>query len=192
MKHIYDRGDKPWTDIPWREGIYQLNELWQIRSFWKRGNRWHEIVSEPQTLIQPWKKRLKKYWPKAEVTLFDWFKHKHYYLSRLMAMTYMWLNINDKTKNVIHKDSNWMNCRLDNLVIATPSRRVIQYMNSKYKDNENPWLVAECFKLWGYFQIEDFKKINPDSYNKDQLINLLCVVMEQYNNMYEQYGSLND
>lgn len=107
-------------------------------------------------------------------------------------MTYMWLDINDKTKNVLHKDSNWMNCKLDNLVISTPSWRVIKYMNSKYKDNEDPWLVAESFKLWGYFQIEDFKKINPDSYNKDQLINLLCVVMEQYNNMYEQYGSLND
>lgn len=181
MKKKIDRGEKPWTDIPWREGYYQINEDGQIRSFWKRCHWWSELSAEPQIYIQPWRKHMKRYWPSAEITLYNWLKRKHYYLARIMAMTYMWLDINDKTKNVIHKDSDWMNCRLSNLEITSASWRTIKYLNIKYKENKNVWLALESMKCWWYYETEKIKNIDMNSVSKDQLIEMIVHLMEECN-----------
>lgn len=108
-------------------------------------------------------------------------------------MTYMWLDIKDKTKNVIHKDSDWMNCRLSNLEITSASWRTIKYLNIKYKENKNVWLALESMKCWWYYETEKIKNIDMNSISKDQLIEMIVHLMEECNSMYEQYNwPLND
>lgn len=126
-------------EIPWYEWIYEINELWQVRSYWKNWCRQNEIVDKPQRLLQPWRKKHKKTTYKAVITLFDWLKHKHFYVWRLVAWIFMWLDIKDKTKQVIHIDWNNMNCRKDNLYIWTVSDRAFNFNNPWVLFSNNDW-----------------------------------------------------
>lgn len=129
MARLIYWGNRPRVEIPWYEGIYEINDLGQIRSYWKNNNKENRVDPEPQRLLQPRRKHLKVYWDKAVVTLFDWLKHKHFYVWRLVAQVFMWLDPKDKKCQIIHKDWNNMNCDKRNLVIATPSERQLNYLH---------------------------------------------------------------
>lgn len=60
-------------------------------------------MKEPQRLLSHWVNRKKKK-KIAQVTLFDGEKHKHYYVSRLVAQNFMGYNPEDATKQIIYKD----------------------------------------------------------------------------------------
>jgi hypothetical protein len=127
MARLIYWGNRPRVEIPWYEWIYEINDLWQIRSYWRNCQKENEIAKEPQRLLQPRRKHLKVYWDKAVVTLFDWLKHKHFYVARLVAWLFMGLDVKNKKLQVIHKDWNNMNCDKRNLYIATVSERQLNY-----------------------------------------------------------------
>lgn len=132
-KRPIDWWDELWYDIPGYEWIYEINKLGQIRSYWKNNNKENRVDHEPQRLIQPWRKPHKLTGCKAEVTLFNWLKRKHFYVWRLVAQVFMWLDPKDKTKQIIHKNWNNMDCRKSNLYIWSVSERAFNY--------HNPWVL---------------------------------------------------
>lgn len=133
MKNKIDRWNEKWEEVPGYNWIYEINRLWQVRSYWKNWNRENRIETEPQRLIQPRRKRLKKYGDRAEVTLFDGLKRKHYYLARIMAKVFLWLDLKDKTKQVTNIDGNFMNCKLENLkIVSVSERQKIYYSKFPY------------------------------------------------------------
>lgn len=193
MKHKIDRGDKPRVDIPWREGIYQINEDGQVRSFWKIWQSSNELAKDPQRLLQPSRKRLKKYWPRAEVTFYNWLHKKRYYVARLVAELFMWLDPKNKAIQVINKDWDWMNCRKDNLELSSVQNRQLRYTNYKYKKNESISMSMCAMKCWWYYETDTIKNIDMNSITKEQLVAMIVYLMEECNSMYEQYDwPLND
>lgn len=133
--------------IPWFEWYYDINKNWKIRSYWKRGNRWAILKDKPQTLINPRfktdKKRKEK--PVAAVTLYNWIRKQKFYVARLVAQLFMWYNPIDKTKQIIFRDWNWLNCKMDNLYIWTVSERALNSVRSFTK-----WYLLNDWKrkLW--------------------------------------------
>lgn len=124
FKKFYNRGDKEYRRVPWYEGIYEINEDWQVRSYWRVSNRNNWISEFPQRLLSHRVNRKTKK-NVAEVTLFDWEKHKHHYVARLVAQCFMWYDVKDKSKQIIYKDGNSMNPKKNNLKIASVSERTL-------------------------------------------------------------------
>ena len=126
---------KDWRDIKWYEWIYEINELWQIRSYWKIGNRENSIVDYPIRYVKmSWYSSHKWAPMRATVCLYDWMIHKKYRVARLMARAFLWMTeaqYNDRKVEVIHLNSDQMDCRLENLRITTPSERVINWHKNK-------------------------------------------------------------
>ena len=139
MQKIPDWWDKERVPIKWYEWIYDINENWQVRTYWKIGNCKNKVNESPLRYIRPWEKYAK--WtsinarPSAMVTLYDEKKWKRtFYLSRLVAVHFNLMTeeqFNDKNIQVIHKDSNMMNAKKDNLYIWTASERHINYLSNK-------------------------------------------------------------
>lgn len=136
MKKKIEWGNKEYKWVPWYEWIYEVNEDWQVRSYWEK-KQWHcEISKEPQRLLSHWANRKKKL-RAAQVTLFDWEAHSHKYVSRLVAQSFMGYDVKDKTKQVIFVDWNQMNPKRENLRIATVSERALNGYKLKNAINNN-------------------------------------------------------
>ena len=132
-----------YKEIPWFEWCYEINELWHIRSYWKRNNRGSELKPEPQRYIKPRIKYNGKNKHKfASVTLFNWLTHKHFYVARLVAQLFMWYDIKDKSKQICHIDWNGMNCAKSNLYIWTVSERAT--------NSHNPWFLSSKINWNGW------------------------------------------
>lgn len=136
MKKKIERGNKEYKWVPWYEWIYEVNEDWQVRSYWEK-KQWHcELSKEPQRLLSHWVNRKEKT-KVAEVTLFNGDTHKHCYVSRLVAQSFMGYDVNDKTRQIIFKDWNAMNPKRENLRIATVSERALNGYKLKNAINNN-------------------------------------------------------
>lgn len=158
MKKKIERGDKEYKWVPWYEWIYEVNEDWQIRSYWKKKRWCYELSKEPQRLLSHWVNRKKKL-RVAQVTLFDWDTHTHKYVSRLVAQSFMGYDVNDKTKQVIFVDWNAMNPKKENLRIATISERTFKWRNLKNAQHNN---IAWQKDLWNIWQpVRKKHKIQP-------------------------------
>jgi len=88
--------------IKWFEW-YDINELGEIRS--KSYNKTNQIKILKQN---NWYCMLHNKWFARNIKVW-----------RLVAQAFLWLNIRDKTKCVIHEDWNRMNNRMDNLKLWT-------------------------------------------------------------------------
>lgn len=128
---------KDWRDVKWYEGIYEINELWQIRSYWKIWNRENKIVDYPTRYIkQSWYRPNKTSPMRATVQLYNWVAHKKYRTGRLMARAFLWMTeeqYNDRHYEVIHLNWDPMDCRLENIKISDPSWRMFNYFKNKNK-----------------------------------------------------------
>ena len=114
-----------WVDIKWYEWYYDISNMWRVRSYWKKGNRWSILMAEPCRLLKP---RIKKQWTLdlLTVTLYSESKRKyHYRLSRLVAQAFLGLDYKDKKINVILKNNDPSDCSVSNLKLGTASERVI-------------------------------------------------------------------
>ena len=147
MKKKIERGDKEYRWVPWYEWIYEVNEDWQIRSYWKK-KRWYcELSKEPQRLLSHWVNRKKKL-NAAQVTLFDWDTRTHKYVSRLVAQSFMGYDVNDKTKQVIFVDWNAMNPKKENLRIATISERTFNWRKLQNAQHNNIAWQKDLWNIW--------------------------------------------
>lgn len=128
---------KDWRDVKWYEGIYEINELWQVRSYWKIWNRENKIVDYPTRYIkQSWYRPNKTSPMRATVMLYNWVTHKKYRTGRLMARAFLWMTeeqYNNRHYEVIHLNWDPMDCRLENIKISDPSWRMINYFKNKNK-----------------------------------------------------------
>jgi len=96
-----------YKDIPWYEWIYKSSNIWNII-----------IVNYRWT----WKSKLKistlrNWYPSVELWK-DW-NNKQFLVSRLMASSFMWLDLKDRWTFVCHKDDNPLNNTLDNFFLWT-------------------------------------------------------------------------
>lgn len=131
-----DWWEHEYVDIPWFEWCYDINELWQIRTYWKRTNKWATLTKEPQGFIKPrtkWSKRRDIQF--AAVTLYNWLTNtkKKFYVWRLVAKLFMGYDMDDKSKQICHIDWNGMNCAKSNLYIWTVSERATNF--------QHPWFL---------------------------------------------------
>ena len=119
--------------IPGFEWYYKINKHWKIISYRRRNNKWAVLSEDPQVFIKPWIKTSKS--SKKEflaVTLYNWLVRQKFYVSRLVAKIFMWYDEKDKTKQIIFKDNNPLNCDIKNLKIWTISETTFNWMNKKY------------------------------------------------------------
>lgn len=126
---------KDWRDVVWYEWIYEINELWQVRSYWKNSNRENSIASEPQKCLKQSGYTSKKGAPmRATVQLYNWLKIRKFKVARLMARAFLWMT-KEQYENircqVIHLNWDQMDCRLENLKISNPSERTLNHLRRK-------------------------------------------------------------
>ena len=136
MKQKINWWDKEYKWVPWYEGIYEVNEDWQVRSYWEKKQGHCELSKEPQRLLSHWLNRKKKL-TAAQVTLFNGDTHRHHYVSRLVAQSFMGYDVNDKTKQIIFKDWNSMNPKKENLRVATVSERTFNWQRLQNETHRN-------------------------------------------------------
>lgn len=114
-----------WRDIPWYEWYYKVSNLWNIYSFRKK---W--LLKERITIWY------------AYVALSKNFIRKEYRNSRLVAQSFLWLDIeftDAKTSMcVCHKDDNPRNNNVNNLFLWTNRDNVIDKIK-KWRWNYNSW-----------------------------------------------------
>lgn len=115
-----------WKDIPWFNWKYQASNLWRIKSItklWKRIVKWY------------YKKYIKiAIWSEEN----NW--NKLYSAHRLIASTFLWLNLNDYNMIVCHKDDNWKNNNIENLFLWTRL--------DNNRDKMNKWRWIRWIKMW--------------------------------------------
>jgi hypothetical protein len=118
-------GTEIYKDVIWYEWLYQVSNLWNVKclkAFWNK--YWtlnKEIISKNTVLY--WRRWLRKNW-----------KIKRFLTSRLVAQAFHWLDINDKTILVCHKDDNPANNRTDNLFLWTQKDNMQDALNKNSKE----------------------------------------------------------
>lgn len=126
-----------WRDIPWYEWLYQISTFWNVKSIWRN-------------------KILKWYAPPNRYTMF--MLSKNWIITmrtwhRLVAESFLWLDISDKNQYVCHKDDNTRNNYIDNLFIWTPKQNMsdkIEKWREKYRNTSimQYTLSWEFIKTW--------------------------------------------
>lgn len=107
-------------NIFWYQWLYQISNLWNIKSL---NYRWN------------WKEKILKSWKDYNWYLIIWLsknkKVKNIKIHRLVAQAFLWLDIENSKIKVCHKDDNSLNNNKDNLFLWTQ------------KDN-----IQDCVKKW--------------------------------------------
>lgn len=158
-------------DIYWYEWIYQVNNLWQVRSLDRN-------IIDRSWKFRPftWKILSQKRWNNKhiQVTLSNNWKRKSYLVHRMVANAFIQ---NPENKSCVdHKDNNPRNNNMENLqrvthsenerykhwrdwYICTNTKKVIQ----KSKDNKVIWIYDSI--------VEAYKKL---SISKQSISNCIC------------------
>jgi len=105
-------------DIPWYEGIYKVNNLWNVISY-----KFNRI-------------RILKYLHNSKWYSYISIKQRHIAVHRLVAQAFLWLDISNSKIVVCHIDDNPLNNRLDNLYIWSQKDN-IKDMIIKWRDRFN-------------------------------------------------------
>lgn len=113
-----------WKDIKDYEWIYQVSNFGNIKSLWNNKNRKEKILK--QIIRQDMRKN---------IVLFNHNIKKMFIVSRLIAQSFLWLDINDKKMLVCHKDDNPSNNNVTNLFLWT-SKDNTQDMVNKWRSNK--------------------------------------------------------
>lgn len=156
--------EKLYKNIPSIEG-YQISTDWEVKSiWWYNGKKKHDIIRKA-IIVNSW------YY---QVLI----KRKPYLVHRLVAHTFLWLDLNDRNMCVCHKDDNKLNNNVDNLFLGTHKENSLD-MISKWRQGwfknrwENHWAfkltdaqvkeIRELLKLWELTQIEIWKQYWVDA-----------------------------
>lgn len=138
--------------IPWYEGKYQINNAWEIKSISREKKVkwwWVQYVKE-KVLLQ----YVNSCWYK-QVCLCRNAKVRSFFVHRLVAQSFLWLDISIKSLFVCHKDDNPSNNNLYNLFIGTSSDNT-QDMLKKWRWVDNRWERHWLCKLTDK-EIEDIR-----------------------------------
>lgn len=118
-----------WKDIIWYEWLYEVSNLWRINSYARNATIWWILKQYNNSwyyniaLSKSWKKRLFK-------------------VHRLVWLTFLWLNINDRFSIVMHLDDNGLNNNITNLKLWTQKDNM-QDMKTKWRQ-----VCAMKWKFW--------------------------------------------
>lgn len=113
-----------WREVKWYEWYYEVSNLWRVRSYWKRSNKWSILMTEPYRVLKWWKKKqTTTYLCHTLFTEFD--RKRHYKTSRLVAQAFMWVDYNDKMTLVCHKNDDGLDNRLENLFLWTHKQNTL-------------------------------------------------------------------
>lgn len=139
-----------WKYVPWYELLYQVSNLGNIRSM-NYNRKW--II-----------KSMKPYKWTTWYLYIDIFKNKEIKrisLSRIIAFTFLWLNIDNKEVCVCHKDDNPLNNKIDNLFLWTHQDNM--------KDRDNKWrcrawiyqqrIISQFTKNWEFIRNWESQKL---------------------------------
>lgn len=115
---IYDTTSLPWEewrDIPWYEWLYQVSNLWRVKSLYRKINGCIYQSRVILTWISRWYN---------QVHLSVWWSRKAFFVHRLVAAWFLWLdlysfNFGTDWLFVCHKDDNPFNNKSENLFIWT-------------------------------------------------------------------------
>jgi len=113
-------------DIKGYEWLYKISNLGNVKSFLNKNEK---ILTKRYTT--DW------YY---QCVLYKKKKRKNYWVHRLVAQAFLWLNINDKTIFVCHKDDNPKNNKIDNLFLGTSKDNA--------QDCVNKWRHCHQWKKW--------------------------------------------
>ena len=102
-----------WKDIPWYEWLYQVSNLWDIKSLWK----WLSNNSKIRIL-----KKSIEWWWYFFVKLYKEYIPKNYKIHRAVALSFI-PNPNNLSQ-VNHKDWNKLNNNVSNLEWCTRSENI--------------------------------------------------------------------
>jgi len=119
MKEIF-------KDIPWYEWVFQISNLWKIKRL--------SVTKKNHSKINILPERITKWTIWYNWYLYTSLRQKKYLISRLVASTFLWLDINDTKMFVCHKDDNPLNNSVDNLFLWTAKEN--------YDDCRNKWRTA--------------------------------------------------
>ena len=131
-----------WKDIPWYDGLYQGSTFWNIRWMERKCiSKFGSIRKVPWKII---KQSIVKWYLVLDLSKL-WIRLR-FRSSRLLAGAFHWLDINDKSIFVCHKDDDPLNNRVDNLFLWT------------HKDNMRDMVKKWRAKWRGKLPILQFSK----------------------------------
>lgn len=117
-----------WKNIKGYSWLYQVSNEWRIKSLWNSKKKKEKILK-----LQKMKDlRLK-------VLLYKNNTPKRFFIHRLVAQAFLWLNINDNKTVVCHKDDDPTNNFVTNLFTGTQKDNM---QDAKRKWRMKPWLWA--------------------------------------------------
>lgn len=148
-----------WKDIIWYEWMYQVSNLWNVKSLDRiiKNMKFNWKILKSNKLPNSYHIiDLRKWWLNTR---------KNFFIHRLVAQAFLWLDINNRKIVVCHKDDNPSNNCVDNLFLWTHKENT-QDMISKWRDNyiwrwfwkwnwktktyllENTKNILELYKKW--------------------------------------------
>lgn len=146
-------------DIKWYEWLYQVSDLWNIKSLWKQ--KW--FLYQKELILKPL--NINNYW--RVVLVKD--KIKTYFkVNRLVAQAFLGLEIENKNILVCHKseqlNNNWLlNDSLENLFLWSSKDNTKDMINKKrsptvwikWKDHMQSVRINQYSLFWNFIKTWD-------------------------------------
>ena len=133
-----------WKDIPWYEGLYQVSNLWRVKSLLNRHGRWPGIMSSQTIDRGNWYNATR-----TRLTDISWIR-KTFWVHRLVASAFLWFNLKTPMKEavIMHINNDATDNRLENLKIWTQSENTRQCIDEwRWKQFEMKWSKHNMAKL---------------------------------------------
>jgi hypothetical protein len=123
---------KTWKDIPWYEWLYQVSALWDIKNI--------KFNTEKYLVGRKYKTGY------SQVVLCKNKKQKAYLVHRLVAQSFLWLDITNTKMLVLHKKESLIEWRLNNWV----DNLFLWTHKDNMKDMVAKWRCKFQWKSWKY------------------------------------------
>lgn len=179
-----DKEQEIWKDIPGFEGIYQISNLGNVR-------RMERMVQGPLSMIKLSQRKVKpcKSSGYYQVMLCN-NTRENYHIHKLLAFTFLNLDIKDKTKVVNHIDGSRDNNKLSNLEIISQRENTSHYF-TKLENKASKYLGVSYEK-----NSKSIPKWKASLWYNKRLINLGRYHSEEeahqaYQNALKEYGIIN-
>jgi len=168
--------------IEWYEWLYEISDIWNIKSFYNKYNRWRIIL----------KKTIVKWYEKIWLYNNKW-KLKTYSVHRLVANAFI-INPNNKI-TVNHKDWNKQNNCANNLEWNTISENTLHWFRQLWRKHPALWKfwkynpkskkVYQYTKDWILIKIRNcWKEIQNELWYKTNGIYNCCLWTKYYKTAY--------
>ena len=152
-------------DIPWYEWLYQVSDLWNVKSLKRFVNCWPNWYMSKDKILKS-NKNIKK-WYVSVILSKNWDK-KDFNIHRLVAWVFLWLNMDDKKQFACHRNDIRDDNRLENLFIWTASENM--------QDCKNKWRIGIWNSKLNKIQVKEIKeKYSGGGFTHDAIWRLFWV-----------------